>query len=68
MLHRSSVTLAAVLADPSASYWLKGAIVGALDRDPIDALNDAEALASLLRDVRADLLAETLADLGEVLP
>ncbi len=39
-----------VLADPAASFWLKGAI-GALDkRDPCDALSDAEALLELAKE------------------
>lgn len=38
----------AVLADPSASFWLKAAIRDALARDPVDALNDALALAQVL--------------------
>jgi hypothetical protein len=37
-----------VLADPAASFWLKEALVSALDRDPVDAANDAEVLARLL--------------------
>lgn len=36
------------LADPCASDWLKQALRTALDRDPVDAANDAEALASML--------------------
>jgi hypothetical protein len=37
-----------VLADPAASYWLKFALRSALERDPVDAANDAEVLACLL--------------------
>ena len=37
-----------VLRDASASSWLKGALQGALQRDPVDALNDALLLASIL--------------------
>jgi hypothetical protein len=37
-----------VLADPAASFWLKEALRSALDRDPVDAANDAEVLAQLL--------------------
>ena len=37
-----------VLADPAASFWLKGPLSSALDRDPVDAANDAEVLAQLL--------------------
>ncbi len=38
----------AILADNSASYWLKSALREALKRDPADALNDALALAGIL--------------------
>ena len=37
-----------VLADPAASLWLKEALSSALDRDPVDAANDAEVLDQLL--------------------
>ncbi len=38
----------AVLSDPTASYWLKGALNSAMDRDPVAALNDALVLAAVL--------------------
>ena len=38
-----------VLADPAASYWLKTALRSALCRDPVDAANDSEILARLLK-------------------
>ena len=37
-----------VLADPTASFWLRNALLAALSRDPVDAANDAEVLAALL--------------------
>jgi hypothetical protein len=37
-----------VFADPSASSWLKEALKSALERDPVDALNDSLALAGVL--------------------
>jgi hypothetical protein len=39
-----------VMADRSASDWLKAALRGALNRDPVDALNDAFALAGILEE------------------
>lgn len=39
-----------VLADTTASKWLKTALREALERDPADALNDALALAGILED------------------
>ena len=47
----------AALADQSTTYWLRDAIKSALARDPVDALRDAETLASLLRERLADLTA-----------
>src|SRR5215471_3778270 len=38
-----------ILADPAASSWLKNALREALARDPVDAANDAEVLANLLK-------------------
>ena len=37
-----------ILRDPAASRWLKSALATALERDPVDAANDAEVLAELL--------------------
>ena len=39
-----------ILEDPSASDWLKGALRSALERDPVDALNDALVLAATLEE------------------
>ena len=39
--------IAAVLADPAASDWLKTALRSALVRDLVDAANDADVLAQL---------------------
>ncbi len=38
------------LENPATTYWLRDAIKSALQRDPVDALHDAEELAYLLRD------------------
>lgn len=47
-----------ILADPSASFWLRNALLAALSRDPVDAANDAEVLARLL-DRRCREIVET---------
>ncbi len=39
-----------ILEDPAASDWLKGALRSALERDPVDALNDALVLAATLEE------------------
>ncbi len=49
----------AILADPAASYWLKAALRSALCRDPVDAANDSEILARLLKDRCDRILSES---------
>jgi hypothetical protein len=44
----SGPTAAEVLDDGGASTWLKTTLRGALQRDPVDALNDALVLAAVL--------------------
>jgi hypothetical protein len=39
-----------VFEDPAASDWLKEALRTACERDPVDALNDALALAEVLEE------------------
>jgi len=52
-------TIEEVLRDPSASAWLKAALRSALERDPVDAANDAEVLARLLDRRCRSMLRET---------
>ena len=42
-------TRAGLMADPGVSFWLKGALEKASQRDSLDALRDAEMLARVLR-------------------
>lgn len=42
------ITADEIFADPAASFWIKSALRAALDRDPVDAANDAEVLAAVL--------------------
>jgi hypothetical protein len=51
----SASTIEQVMHDPAASVWLKNALKTSLDRDPVDAANEAEILARLL-DARAQAL------------
>lgn len=44
-----------ILAHPGMSVWLKEALRAALERDPVDILNDLEILDYLLR-ARSDAL------------
>lgn len=52
---RLRARIAALLAGPDASRWLKAALSTALVRDPVDAAGGAEVLADLL-----DLLAQAV--------
>lgn len=47
--------IAVVMSDPSASFWVKTALQTALERDAVDAANDARMLADLLEQ-RAEAL------------
>lgn len=38
----------AVTTDPTASDWLRNALESALERDPVDAVNDAQFLLATL--------------------
>jgi hypothetical protein len=48
-------TINEVLNNPCTSYWLKDAIRTAFNRDILDALRDAELLAKLLDNRRAEI-------------
>lgn len=45
---RATPEIGQVLSDPSASFWLKAAIRSAMERDAVDAANDARVLAYIL--------------------
>ena len=47
-VEESLPTVQDVLDDPATSVWLKVALAKALERDPVDALNDALVLAQAL--------------------
>ena len=38
-----------VIEDPSTSRWLKQSLVGAINRDPVNAVTDAEELCKILQ-------------------
>jgi hypothetical protein len=51
----------AILREPGTSQWIKDALSAALDRDPVDAVNDAELLAIVLRHRAEVIQSEALA-------
>ena len=50
--------LSFVMAHPGISEWLKNALRSALERDPIEVLNDLEILNLILRNRSHMLIAE----------
>lgn len=49
--------------DPALSTWLRTALITALDRDPVDAANDAAVLSLVLNRRASDISASLLAQL-----
>ncbi len=47
---RTMLTIEDAIHHPATSYWLKNALKEALTRDPVDAVIDAELLATLLKE------------------
>jgi hypothetical protein len=45
-----------IIGDPSCSFWLRDAIRGLENRDPVDAVHDAECLCELLTTRLEELL------------
>ena len=45
----SETVIKSIMESKAGSYWLKNAIRTAMQRDPVDALGDAEVLANVLK-------------------
>jgi hypothetical protein len=58
------MTLKDILADPSISHWLKDAFRTAYERDPVEAMRDAQKLLKLLGDRYAQIVTRELATVG----
>jgi len=56
MRKAATPTVDHVFRDESASDWLKSVLQSALVRDPVDALNDALLLASVLEEHLREIL------------
>ena len=52
-----------ILAGPGTSNWMKVALSTAINRDPVDALNDAELLVIVLRHRSEQIHAAALAEI-----
>lgn len=42
--------IVALLDNPCTTFWLRDALLAALQRDPVDSLNDAELLQTILKE------------------
>ena len=58
------ITVNAALNDPAASDWFKDALRSALKRDPVDAVNEAAYLLSILRIWQGEVAAEAEAKIN----
>ena len=61
-----NATIQSMIDDPATSFWLKDALVGALRRDPVQAVEEAEALLAILA-ARADAIIQQGGGLGRSL-
>ena len=52
--------------DPAPSHWLRDAMLSALERDPVDAANDACLLALVLDRRVGEIAALSLADIAAI--
>ena len=57
MMERWDTSVDRIILDPTTSYWLQDALVVLRQRDPVDAVNDAEMLADIMRE-RFDAMVE----------
>ena len=57
MMERWDTCVDRIILDPTPSYWLQDALVVLRQRDPVDAVNDAEMLADIMRE-RFDAMVE----------
>lgn len=53
----SDTELKALANAPGHSYWFRNALLAALDRDPVDAANDAGLLAIVLDKRASEIVA-----------
>ena len=58
-----NATIESFLTDPSVSNWFKDALVGALRREPVQAVNEAATLFSIL-NARCEAIMQQAGGLG----
>jgi hypothetical protein len=62
---KEGMTLKELLANPSVSQWLKDALMTAYDRDPVDAIRDAQSLLKLLGERYTQIVTRSLGTVGQ---
>lgn len=62
---KEGMTLKELLSNPSVSQWLKDALMTAYDRDPIDAIRDAQSLLKLLGDRYTQIVTRSPGPFGQ---
>ena len=62
---KEGMTLKELLANPSVSQWLKDALMTAYDRDPVDALRDAQSLLKLLGERYTQIVTRSPGTMGQ---
>jgi hypothetical protein len=59
-LNHPTPSIESILSDPSTSKWLASSLTSALERDPVDAANDAAMLEILLSKRANDVLINSI--------
>jgi hypothetical protein len=62
---KEGMTLKELLANPSVSQWLKDALMTAYDRDPVDAIRDAQSLLKLLGERYTQIVTRSPGTFGQ---
>ena len=62
---KGGMTLKELLANPSVSQWLKDALMTAYDRDPVDAIRDAQSLLKLLGERYTQIVTRSPETVGQ---
>jgi hypothetical protein len=62
---KGGMTLKELHANPSVSQWLKDALMTAYDRDPVDAIRDAQSLLKLLGERYTQIVTRSPGTVGQ---
>jgi hypothetical protein len=62
---KEGMTLKELLANPSVSQWLKDVLMTAYDRDPVDAIRDAQSMLKLLGERYTQIVTRSSGAFGQ---